>query len=262
MPAAAALLLPAPMRSDPAPNAARLAPAVAENVGGRKKRRIKAGVASGAPGQSHRPAVRVGATGCGNFGVAQKWGQNREGDITFAVNIPEALLSQGKNRGQSGNLPGFCSDAGLLIPPIPPQKLRRNETKKRRFRKAMRTKSWTGKGQECTHTRNGCEQSKHTSHPDIKRTRRSRSWDTHLTRRCVAGIGNIRKVEICTGISSGRLCIHRSKRRRRWPTIMPMGATIRKPLRPWDMSTGIVCGNGCWKRGRRRDRLVCRGEMS
>ena len=127
---------------------------------------------------------------------------------------------------------------------------------------AMRTKSWTGKGQECTHTRNGCEQSKHTSHPDIKRTRRSRSWDTHLTRRCVAGIGNIRKVEICTGISSGRLCIHRSKRRRRWPTIMPMGATIRKPLRPWDMSTGIVCGNGCWKRGRRRDRLVCRGEMS
>lgn len=43
MPAAAALLLPAPMRSDPAPNAARLAPAVAENVGGRKKRRIKAG---------------------------------------------------------------------------------------------------------------------------------------------------------------------------------------------------------------------------
>src|SRR5699024_2414151 len=51
---------------------------------------------------------------------------------------------------------------------------------------AMRTKSWTGKGQECTHTRNGCEQSKHTSHPDIKRTRRSRSWDTHLTRRCVA----------------------------------------------------------------------------
>lgn len=136
VPAAAALLLPAPMRSDPAPNAARLAPAVAENVGGRKKRRIKAGVASGAPGQSHRPAVRVGATGCGNFGVAQKWGQNREGDITFAVNIPEALLSQGKNRGQSGNLPGFCSDAGLLIPPIPPQKLRRNETKKRRFRNA------------------------------------------------------------------------------------------------------------------------------
>ena len=101
-----------------------------------KKSRIKAGVASGAPGQSHRPAVRVGATGCGNFGVAQKWGQNREGDITFAVNIPEALLSQGKNRGQSGNLPGFCSDAGLLIPPIPPQKLRRNETKKRRFRNA------------------------------------------------------------------------------------------------------------------------------
>ena len=132
----------------------------------------------------------------------------------------------------------------------------------RRYKTAMRTKSWTGKGQECTHTRNGCEQSKHTSHPDIKRTRRSRSWDTHLTRRCVAGIGNIRKVEICTGISSGRLCIHRSKRRRRWPTIMPMGATIRKPLRPWDMSTGIVCGNGCWKRGRRRDRLVCRGEMS
>ena len=130
------------------------------------------------------------------------------------------------------------------------------------FRKAMRTKSWTGKGQECTHTRNGCEQSKHTSHPDIKRTRRSRSWDTHLTRRCVAGIGNIRKVEICTGISSGRLCIHRSKRRRRWPTIMPMGATTRRPLSPWDMSTGIVCVNGCWKQGHRRDGLVCRGEMS
>ena len=181
--------------------------------------------------------------------------------ISLSGQYPEALLSQGKNRGQSGDCPGFperrtslCSDIPSKIAALetigPPPKIGHADKKLDR------------KGQECTHTRNGCEQSKHTSHPDIKRTRRSRSWDTHLTRRCVAGIGNIRKVEICTGISSGRLCIHRSKRRRRWPTIMPMGATIRKPLRPWDMSTGIVCGNGCWKRGRRRDRLVCRGEMS
>lgn len=79
----------------------------------------------GASGQSHRPAVRVGATGCGNFGGAQKWGRNWDSDIMFAVNIPEALLSQGKNRGQGGDLPVSSSDAGLFIPPIPPQKLRR-----------------------------------------------------------------------------------------------------------------------------------------
>ena len=40
------------------------------------------------------------------------------------------------------------------------------------------------------------------------------------------------------------------------------GCNYTKTSKAWDMSTGIVCGNGCWKRGRRRDRLVCRGEMS
>ena len=88
-------------------------------TGDERKSRIKAGVACGASGQSHRPAVRVGATGCGNFGVAQKWGQNREGDITFAVNIPEALLSQGKNRGQSGDCPVFPERRASLSSDIP-----------------------------------------------------------------------------------------------------------------------------------------------
>lgn len=115
--------------------------------------------------------------------------------------------------------------------------------------KGVRTKSWTREGQGCTHTRNGCGQKKHTSHPDIKRTRRSRSRDTHLTRHYMDGTGNIRKTGICTGISYGRLCTHRSKRRRRWPTIMPMGATIRRPLRPWGDQDLSQCPAGEFQAG-------------
>ena len=59
--------------------------------------RIKAGVAGGASGRSLRPAVRV-VTG---FAVYQKWGQKQTAGITFAVTIPEHLLSQRKNRGHA-----------------------------------------------------------------------------------------------------------------------------------------------------------------
>ena len=40
----------------------------------------------------------------GGFAVYQKWGQKQQAGITFAVTIPERLLPQQKNRGQSSLL--------------------------------------------------------------------------------------------------------------------------------------------------------------
>ena len=40
----------------------------------------------------------------GGFAVYQKWGQRQQAGITFAVTIPERLLPQQKNRGQSSLL--------------------------------------------------------------------------------------------------------------------------------------------------------------
>ena len=41
------------------------------------------------------------AGSCGSFQGVPKWGQNRKGDITSAVVIPESLLSQEKSRGHA-----------------------------------------------------------------------------------------------------------------------------------------------------------------
>ena len=40
------------------------------------------------------------------------------------------------------------------------------------------------------------------------------------------------------------------------------GCNYTKPRKLWDMSMGIVCINGYWKQGRRRDSLVKPGEVS
>ena len=71
-------------------------------------------IAGERPGSSAAPPAGHTAPQCGarqrvagSSAGGRKWGQKREGDITLAVNIPEALLSQGKNRGQSGDCPGF-----------------------------------------------------------------------------------------------------------------------------------------------------------
>ena len=63
-----------------------------------------------------------------------------------------------------------------------------------------------------------------TSHTAMKRTRRSRSWDIRLTRRCGAGTENNRKAGSCTGISYRSLCTRRNGRRRQRPTITSMCA--------------------------------------
>ena len=87
--------------------------------------RINAGVAGGASGRSHLPALRPQARFggqppavraalrpemCGSlqgFAVYQKWGQNPACAITSAVTIPERLLPQEENRGHTRFRPGL-----------------------------------------------------------------------------------------------------------------------------------------------------------
>ena len=49
-----------------------------------------------------RPVTSARSAGSyGGFAVYQKWGQKQTAGITFAVTIPEHLLSQRKNRGHA-----------------------------------------------------------------------------------------------------------------------------------------------------------------
>ena len=88
--------------------------------GGRKEKQDKGRGSPAAPPAGHTaPQCGAGQRVAGSSAGGRKWGQKREGDITLAVNIPEALLSQGKNRGQSGDCPGFPERRTSLCSDIP-----------------------------------------------------------------------------------------------------------------------------------------------
>lgn len=66
--------------------------------GGRKEQRDKEQASSAAP------CSVTSARSAGSYGGVRgvpKWGQNRRGDITFAVVFPESLLLQEKSRGHA-----------------------------------------------------------------------------------------------------------------------------------------------------------------
>ncbi len=59
---------------------------------------------------SATPCSVTSARSAGSYGVFQgvpKWGQNRKGDITSAVVIPESLLQQEKSRGHAPERSSF-----------------------------------------------------------------------------------------------------------------------------------------------------------